>query len=94
MSLRPPCGYLSQRYSTRIERLLGVLTDIGTEELAHGDGLCNCTNLLRTLHSRKLWIVDLRYYVNHTLGLWPQSAGGIPLTATFFKVKVMLLLTL
>lgn len=28
-----------------------------------------------------------RYYVDHTLALWPQSAGGIPFTATFFQSK-------
>lgn len=28
-----------------------------------------------------------KYYVDHTLGLWPQSAGGVPNTATFFQSK-------
>ena len=28
-----------------------------------------------------------KYYVDHTLGLWPQSAGGIPFTSTFFQSK-------
>lgn len=27
------------------------------------------------------------YYVDHTLGLWPQSAGGTPFTATYFQSK-------
>ena len=27
------------------------------------------------------------YYVDHTVGLWPQSAGGVPNTATFFQSK-------
>lgn len=28
-----------------------------------------------------------KYYVDHTLGLWPQSAGGVPWTATVFQSK-------
>ena len=28
-----------------------------------------------------------KYYVDHTLGLWPQSAGGIAFTSTFFQSK-------
>lgn len=27
------------------------------------------------------------YYVDHTLGIWPQAAGGVPFTATFFQSK-------
>ena len=28
-----------------------------------------------------------KYYVDHTLALWPQSAGGAPWTATYFQSK-------
>lgn len=27
------------------------------------------------------------YYVDHTLGLWPQSAGGVPFSAQVFQSK-------
>lgn len=27
------------------------------------------------------------YYVDHTLGVWPQAAGGVPFTATVFQSK-------
>ena len=27
------------------------------------------------------------YYIDHTTALWPQSAGGVPFTATFFQSK-------
>lgn len=27
------------------------------------------------------------YYVDHTLGVWPQAAGGIPFNACEFQVK-------
>ena len=28
-----------------------------------------------------------KYYVDHTLGIWPQAAGGTPFTATVFQSK-------
>ena len=28
-----------------------------------------------------------RYYVDHTLALWPQAASGAPWTATYFQSK-------
>lgn len=28
-----------------------------------------------------------KYYVDHTLALWPQSAGGIPFNSCFFQSK-------
>ena len=28
-----------------------------------------------------------KYYVDHTLALWPQSAGGVPWSATTFQSK-------
>ena len=28
-----------------------------------------------------------KYYVDHTLALWPQAASGAPWTATYFQSK-------
>lgn len=28
-----------------------------------------------------------KYYVDHTLALWPQAAGGTPFSSTFFQSK-------
>lgn len=28
-----------------------------------------------------------KYYVDHTLGIWPQAAGGVPFTANQFQSK-------
>ena len=28
-----------------------------------------------------------KYYVDHTLGIWPQAAGGVPFNACEFQVK-------
>lgn len=27
------------------------------------------------------------YYIDHTLGIWPQSAGGVPFNANQFQSK-------
>lgn len=27
------------------------------------------------------------YYVDHTIGVWPQAAGGVPFNACEFQVK-------
>ena len=28
-----------------------------------------------------------KYYIDHTLGVWPQAAGGVPFTANQFQSK-------
>ncbi len=81
--------YLSQRYSMPYRQVAGVLTDIGTEELAHMEIVCAIVHQL----TRNLSIEELKasgfdkYYVDHTLGVWPQSAGGQAFTANYFQVK-------
>lgn len=32
-----------------------------------------------------MWQALRKYYVDHTLGVWPQAAGGVPFTATEFQ---------
>lgn len=81
--------YLSQRYSMPYREVAGVLTDIGTEELAHMEIVCAIIHqLTRNLTPEEIAACGFdKYYVDHTLGLWPQSAGGVPNTATFFQSK-------
>ena len=66
-----------------------ILTDIGTEELAHMEIVSTIvhqlTNKLTPKEIKEQGFAD--YYVDHTVGLWPQSAGGVPFTATFFQSK-------
>lgn len=81
--------YLSQRYTMPYREVIGTLTDIGTEELAHMEMICAIVYQLTkdmTMEQLKESGFD-KYYVDHTLALWPQSAGGIPFTATFFQSK-------
>lgn len=81
--------YLSQRYTMPNRKVAGLLTDIGTEELAHMEMVSAIVHQL-TADLTPEQIVESgfdKYYVDHTLGLWPQSAGGIAFTATFFQSK-------
>lgn len=81
--------YLSQRYSMKDRRVAGVLTDVGTEELAHleivGTMVHQLTRDLTPEEIEKSGFAP--YYVDHTLGVWPQAAGGIPFNACEFQVK-------
>lgn len=81
--------YLSQRYSMKDRRVAGVLTDVGTEELAHleivGAMVHQLTRDLTPEEIEKSCFAP--YYVDHTLGVWPQAAGGIPFNACEFQVK-------
>lgn len=81
--------YLSQRYSMKDRRVAGVLTDVGTEELAHleivGAMVHQLTRDLTPEEIEKSGFAP--YYVDHTLGIWPQAAGGIPFNACEFQVK-------
>ena len=81
--------YLSQRYSNTNRKVAGVLTDIGTEELAHMEMICAIVYQLTknmTMEELKASGFD-KYYVDHTAALWPQAAGGIPFNACEFQSK-------
>lgn len=81
--------YLSQRYTMPYRNVAGVLTDIGTEELAHMEMICAIVHqLTRNLTPEEIKASGFdKYYVDHTLALWPQAAGGTPFTATVFQSK-------
>ncbi|MGN0375011.1 MAG: manganese catalase family protein [Butyrivibrio sp.] len=81
--------YLSQRYSMPDKVVAGVLTDIGTEELAHLEIIGAMVHqLTRNLTPEQIKNSGFApYYVDHTLGVWPQAAGGVPFNACEFQVK-------
>jgi len=81
--------YLSQRYAMPNRKVAGLLTDIGTEELAHMEMVSAIVHqLTRNLTPEQIVEGGFQnYYVDHTLGIWPQSAGGVPFTATYFQSK-------
>ena len=81
--------YLSQRYTMPYAELKGLLTDIGTEELAHMEMVSAMVQQL----TRKLTpeqIVESgfdTYFVDHTAGVYPIAASGVPWTAAYIGVK-------
>lgn len=81
--------YLSQRYATPYREVAGVLTDIGTEELAHLEMVATIVyQLTKDLSMEEIEASGFdKYYVDHTVGIWPQAAGGIPFNACEFQSK-------
>jgi len=81
--------YLSQRYAMPNNKCAALLTDIGTEELAHMEMVSAIVHqLTRNLTPQQIMESGFdTYYVDHTLGIYPQSAGGTPFTATYFQSK-------
>lgn len=81
--------YLSQRYSMPYPELKGILTDIGTEELAHlemvGTIVYQLTRNLSLEDIKKAGFTD--YFVDHTTAIYPQSASGMPYSASTMAVK-------
>ena len=76
--------YLSQRFSAPNNDMKGILTDIGTEELAHIEMVCTLIHQL----TRNLSIDEIKksgfdtYFVDHTTGLYPIAASGVPFSAS------------
>lgn len=81
--------YLSQRYSMPDSVSKGVLTDIGTEELAHLEIVGAIVNQLidgvppKILEQEGLGA----YYTDHGNGVYPQAAAGFPFSALAIAVK-------
>ena len=81
--------YLSQRFASPYREVSALLTDIGTEELAHFEMVGTIVHQL----TRNLSMEEIDrsgfgpYYIDHTVGIWPQAAGGIPFNACEFQSK-------
>lgn len=81
--------YLSQRYSMPYRQVSSLLTDIATEELNHLEMVSVMVHQL----TRNLTMEQIKgtpfeaYYVDHTVGVWPQAAGGVPFCAIEFQSK-------
>jgi spore coat protein JC len=84
------CGVLSLiPYISYIFIRGNLVTDTGTEELAHFEMICTIVHqLTRNLTPEELVKSGFdKYYVDHTLALWPQAAGGAPFDALTFQSK-------
>ena len=81
--------YLAQRYTMPVKSVGGLLTDIGTEELAHMEIICAMVYQLTknlTVEEAKAAGFDA-YYIDHTAGLWPQAASALPFSSVEFQSK-------
>ena len=74
--------YLHQRYSCPYDKVSGILTDVGTEELAHLEIVASIIHqLTRNLTEDQIkGTAFATYFVDHTTGVYPVAASGVPLT--------------
>lgn len=72
--------YLNQRYTMPLRELQGLLTDIGTEELSHMEIVSALVyQLTKGLTPEQLETQGFAdYFVDHTVGIYPVSASGVP----------------
>ena len=81
--------YLSQRFSMKDDMAKGLLTDIGTEELAHLEMVGTLVHQL----SKNLTTTQIEnspmavYYVDRSKGVYPTAASGFPWSAASMAVK-------
>ena len=75
--------YLSQRYAMPVKEVKGILTDIGTEELGHMEMISAIVHqLTRNLTPEQIKQSGFSsYFVDHTTGIYPVDANGVPSTA-------------
>lgn len=81
--------YLAQRYSMPVKKVGGLLTDIGTEEINHMEIICAMVyQLTKNLTPEQAKTAGFdAYYIDHTAGIWPQAAAGVPFTTLEFQSK-------
>ena len=81
--------YLNQRYSMPDGRVIGVLTDVGSEELGHGEMVASLVHqLTRNLTDEEIRAGGFdKYYVDHGTGIYPCSAAGVPFNAMAIASK-------
>lgn len=81
--------YLTQRIAMPYDEVVGILTDVGVEELGHFEMV---SAILYQL-TRNLSYDEIKksgfdtYFVDHTTGIYPVAASGYPYTAAQFQSK-------
>ena len=81
--------YLHQRYSCPYGKVTGILTDVGTEELAHLEMIAAILyQLTRNLSPEEIEKSPFAtYFVDHTTGLYPVAASGVPFDMKYVGIK-------
>ena len=81
------------RHSVHTKLILRITTwnisnaSVGTEELAHMEIVCAIVHqLTKNLTAEELQEQGFApYYIDHTIGLWPQAASGEPWSASMIQ---------
>ena len=78
--------YLNQRYTMPDNRGKALLTDIGTEELAHIEIICAMLyQLMKGATPEEMKEAGLAsHYAEHKNAVYPVDASGVPFTVTYF----------
>ena len=81
--------YLNQRYTMPSGEAIGMLTDIGSEELGHCEMIAAILyQLTRNLTPEEIMAGGFdKYFVDHTTGIYPQAASGVPFSASSLQSK-------
>ncbi|MBA1335666.1 MAG: putative manganese catalase [Firmicutes bacterium] len=79
--------YLTQRYTMPLEQGKGLLTDIGTEELAHWEIIGTMIyKLLKGVPAEVLEREGLgAHFAEHGRAVYPGDAAGVPWTAAYIQ---------
>lgn len=79
--------YLSQRYAMPNDVAKATLTDIGTEELGHMEMISSIVHqLTRNLSMKEIEESGFApYFADHTTGIYPVDANGVPFSAATFQ---------
>lgn len=79
--------YLNQRYTMPTDKAKGLLTDIGTEELAHLEIIATMVyKLLKGVPAKELERAGLgAHYAQHDHALFVNDANGVPWTAAYIQ---------
>ena len=81
--------YLSQRFGMQDQKAKAILNDIGTEELAHLEMVGTIVHqLTKDASIEEIEKAGLGpYYTDHGVDVYPQSAAGVPFTASYIAAK-------
>ena len=81
--------YLQQRYAMPYDEIKGILTDVGTEELGHMEMISALVHqLTRNLSEEEIKNSPFAaYFVDHTTGVYPVAASGVPFDMKYVGVK-------
>ncbi len=81
--------YFSQKFAMPYPEVAGLLNDIAVEELGHLEMVGSIVQqLTKNLTTDEIIRQGFdAFYVDHTLGVYPASAAGVPFTAAYLQSK-------